>query len=67
MIKKEDLNDPLNVFFETTESIGERILILQIDLLKVTHYYSKAIIEKELEDLKNEYVARSFKIQEEED
>lgn len=65
MIKKEDFNNPPTIFSKKTDMIANRILVLQKDYKKVQHYYSKAIIEKELEDLLDEYVARTFKISKE--
>lgn len=63
MLKQEDLNNPLYVFDYQTEEVKNRILILQKDLKKVKHFYTKAIIEEECERCINDYVARSLSIQ----
>lgn len=62
MVELKDFNDPSTIFSKKTDIIVNRILTLQKDYKKVKHYYSKAIIEKELEDLMDEYVARTFNI-----
>lgn len=66
-MKLKDLNDPTSLFIHQTEQMRKRIITLEKDLKKVQHYYSKAIIEKELEVLVDEFIARQLSLQSKEE
>ena len=66
-MKLKDLDDPTSFFIYQTEQMRKRIIILEKDLKKVQHYYSKAIIEKELEVLIDEFIARQLSLRSKEE
>lgn len=66
-MKLKDLDDPTSLFIYQTEQMRKRIINLEKDLKKVQHYYSKAIIEKELEVLVDEFIARQLSLQSKEE
>lgn len=65
--KSRDLDDPTSLFIFQTNEIKKRIRALEKDLQKVQHYYSKAIIERELEVLVDDLIARQSSIQSKEE
>lgn len=65
--KSRDLDDPTSLFIFQIDKIKSRIRTLEKDLKKVQHYYSKAIIEKELEVLVDDLIARQLSLQSKEE
>ena len=59
----KDLQDPSSLFKKRMNYMENRILKLNSDYQNVNHYFSKAIIETELEQLVDEYLERSFILQ----
>lgn len=66
-MKLKDLDDPTSFFIYQTEQMRKRIITLEKDFKKVQHYYSKAIIEKELEVLIDEFIARQLSLRSKEE
>ena len=63
MYKIKDLQDPNLLFDRRLKLMRDRIQVLLNDYQSVNHYFSKAIIEVELEKLVDEYLERSFILQ----
>lgn len=54
----QDFNDPLTLFEHRTRQVRVRIQTLENDLRNVKSPLSQAIIEKELNDMIDDYVER---------
>ena len=63
MYKDKDLQDPNLLFKRRMIYMRNRIQTLCIDYNNVDHYFSKAIIETELEKLVDDYLERKFILQ----
>ena len=63
MYNIKDLQDPNSLFKKRVIYMRNRIQILVNDYNNVNHYFSKAIIETELEKLVDDFIERSFVLQ----
>lgn len=63
MYKNKDLQDPNLLFEKRMVYMRNRIMTLCNDYFNVNHYFSKAIIETELEKLVDDYLEREFILQ----
>lgn len=63
MYRDKDLQDPLSLYDRRLKLMWQRIQTLNNDYKNVNHYFSKAIIETELERLVDDYIERSFVLQ----
>ena len=63
MYKNKDLQDPNLLFERRMVLMRNRIQILCNDYQNVNHFFSKAIIETELERLVDDYLERQFVLQ----
>lgn len=63
MYQNKDLQDPNLLFKRRMIYMRNRIQVLCNDYRNVNHYFSKAIIETELEQLVDDYLERSFILQ----
>ena len=63
MYREKDLKDPNSLFDRRVQLMWQRIQTLSNDYKNVNHYFSKAIIETELERLVDEYLERTFILQ----
>lgn len=63
MYNIKDLQDPNLLFEKRTIYMRNRIQVLVNDYQNVNHFFSKAIIETELEKLVDDFVERSFVLQ----
>lgn len=63
MYNKKDLLNPNDLFEARIKKMWQRIQKLNNDYNNVNHYFSKAIIETELEKLVDDYLERSFVLQ----
>ena len=63
MYQNEDLKDPNFLFERRMVLMRNRIQTLCNDYRNVNHFFSKAIIETELEKLVDDYIERSFILQ----
>ena len=63
MYQNKDLQDPNLLFKRRLKLMHSRIQILCNDYRNVNHYFSKAIIETELEKLVDDYLERTFILQ----
>lgn len=63
MYQNKDLQDPNLLFKRRMVYMRNRIQVLCNDYRNVNHYFSKAIIETELEKLVDDYLERSFVLQ----
>ena len=63
MYQNKDLLDPNLLFERRMILMRNRIQVLVNDYNNVNHFFSKAIIETELEKLVDDYLERSFVLQ----
>jgi hypothetical protein len=63
MYSIKDLKDPYSLLEKRNLRIENRILTLDEDYSHVNHFFSKAIIETELDKLVDDYIERSFILQ----
>ena len=63
MYSSKDLKDLLSILQRDVQLKYQRIQTLSNDYQKVNHYFSKAIIETELENVVDDYLERSFILQ----
>lgn len=63
MYSDKDLKDPHLLFEKRRNLMWQRIQTLNNDYKNVNHYFSKAIIETELEQLVDDFFERSFILQ----
>lgn len=63
MYNIKDLQDPNLLFEKRTIYMRNRIQVLVNDYQNVNHFFSKAIIETELEKLVDDFIERSFVLQ----
>ena len=63
MYNAKDLKDPYSILKRDVALKYQRIQTLSNDYRRVHHYFSKAIIETELENLVRDYLEQSFVLQ----
>ena len=63
MYEMRDLLNPNLLFVRRVILMRNRIQVLVNDYQHVNHYFTKAIIETELENLVDDYIERSFVLQ----
>lgn len=63
MYSAKDLKDPYSILKRDVTLKYQRIQTLSNDYKRVHHFFSKAIIETELEKLVSDYLEQSFVLQ----